>query len=49
MLDFKLPGAQIRGFGWKLFDARGTMRVRINFEACKIFFPGQKSLICFKL
>jgi hypothetical protein len=32
---FKLPGAQIRGFGWKLVDA-GSMRVRVNFEACKL-------------
>ena len=39
MSDFWLPGAQIRGLGWKLVnDANGTMRVRVNFEACKLQF-----------
>ena len=39
MSGFKLPGAQIRGLGWKLVNAaNGTMRVRVNFDACKLQF-----------
>ena len=46
MVGFKLPGAQIRGFGWKQIDDLGSMLVRVNFESCKTFHPRNSSL-CF--